>query len=125
MDCPDCKPDRRQFLKAAALAPLAYTASAAPAKNTPTQNSETLVTTFAKTLTDEQKKAMWMPFDHELRSKVDNNWFITGARVGGKLFNPDQQAMIREIFQGLYNPQFFDKVLLQLDEDAKGLGNYA
>jgi hypothetical protein len=65
-----------------------------------------------------------MPFDHELRSKVDNNWFITPARVG-KFFTPDQQAMIREIWRGLYNPDFLPKVEQQIEQDAKGLGNYS
>lgn len=121
MDCPDCKPDRRQFLKTAAIGSIALTASSAP--KDAAVSSETLVTTFHKSLTDAQKQTMCMPFDHELRSKVDNNWFITPARVG-KFFNPDQQQMIKEIFTGLYNPEFVPKVLHQLDEDAKGLQNY-
>ncbi|MCC6366172.1 MAG: DUF3500 domain-containing protein [Bryobacterales bacterium] len=121
MDCSDCKPDRREFLKVAAMGSLALAANSAP--KIPTATSESLVTTFYKSLTDEQKKTMWMPFDHPLRSKVDNNWFITPARVGK--FAPDQQAMIREIFQGLYNPDFFDKVMHQLEEDAKGLQYYS
>lgn len=119
MDCPDCKFDRREFLKGAALTPIAL--AAAPKISAP---SETLVATLYKNLTDDQKKTVCMPFDHALRSKVDNNWFISPARVG-KFFTPDQQAMIREIFRGLYNPDFYDKVEHQLQEDAKGLGYYS
>lgn len=114
--------DRREFLKSAAATALTVAAaSGAPKISSP---SETLVTTFHKSLTDEQKKTICMPFEHELRSKVDNNWFITPARVG-KAFTPDQQAMIREIWRGLYNPDFLPKVEQQIEQDAKGLGNYS
>src|SRR5262249_34685773 len=105
MDCPDCKPDRRQFIKTAAAGSFALAASAEP--KVIVTPSETLVGTLYKSLTDEQKKTVCMPFDHPLRSKVDNNWFITSARVG-QFFNPDQQQMIKEIFTGLYNPDFVD-----------------
>lgn len=104
MDCPDCRPDRRSFLKAAALGSTALALDAAPKPTAPT--SETLVTTFYKSLTAEQNQQVCLPFDHELRSKVDANWFITPGRVGK--FTPDQQQMIKEIWQGLYNPEFLD-----------------
>lgn len=123
MDCPDCTMDRRQFLKTtAAITSLSTAALAAP--KAAVTSSETLVGTLYKSLTEEQKKVVCKPFEDELRSKVDNNWFITPARVG-KFFNPDQQAMVREIFQGLYNPDFYSNVSRQIDEDAKGLGNYS
>ncbi|HEY2951057.1 MAG TPA: twin-arginine translocation signal domain-containing protein, partial [Verrucomicrobiae bacterium] len=42
---------------------------------------ETLVATFYKSLTEQQRQAVVFPFDHPLRSKVDNNWFITDKKV--------------------------------------------
>jgi hypothetical protein len=113
-------PDRRQFLKAAAAAPLAANLPGAK-----TQASETLVTTLYKSLSEEQKKKLVFGFDDQLRSKVDNNWFISPVRIGGTFFTADQQAMVTEIFRGLYNPAFVDKVTQQLEEDAKGLKNYS
>ncbi|MBL8209866.1 MAG: DUF3500 domain-containing protein [Bryobacterales bacterium] len=121
MDCPDCRPDRRSFLKTAALGSAAVALDAAPKSTAPT--SETLVTTFYKSLTAEQKQQICMPFDHDLRSKVDANWFITPGRVGK--FTPDQQQMIKEIWQGLYNPEFLERVKQQVQEDSKGLQNHA
>ncbi|MBI1790354.1 MAG: DUF3500 domain-containing protein [Acidobacteria bacterium] len=122
MHCPDCgEPDRRRFLKTTALGGVAMAASAA-AKFTGTP--ETLVGTLHKSLTPEQRKVVAMPFDHPLRSKVDNNWHITKAKVG-EFFTADQQAMILEIFRGLHNPDFVDKVLSHMQEDAKGFGNYS
>ena len=121
--CPDCSPlDRRQFLKTAATATAgALAATAAPKLRA---DSETLVTTLYKSLTPEQRAKICFAFDHELRSKVDANWQITEARVG-KAFMPDQQAMIEEIFRGLHNPEFYDKVVYHMKEDGGGLGAYS
>lgn len=122
MDCPDSRPARREFLKTAALAPIAVSAWSAPAKAS--APSETLVAALYQSLTEEQKKVVAMPFDHPLRSKVDNNWHVTAARIG-RFFNPDQRAMIGEIFKGLYNPDFVQQVGRQIVEDAGGLDNYS
>jgi hypothetical protein len=124
MRCPDCgELNRREFLRTTALATAGATAGLA---NTPklVGSSETLVTTLYKSLTAEQKKVVAFSFDHELRSKVDNNWHITPARIG-KFFTGDQQAMIKEIFAGLHNPDFVDKVFYHIAEDSQGLGNYS
>ena len=68
MDCPDCRPDRRTFLKTSALSTAALALDAAPKVTAPA--SETLVTTFYRSLSEEQKQQVCMPFEHELRSKV-------------------------------------------------------
>lgn len=105
--------DRRQFLSAAL---------GAAAK--PPDSSENLVTTLYQSLSEEQRQTVVLPFDHPLRSKVDNNWFVTPARVG-RFFNADQQAMIREIFRGLYCPEFTAEAERQIQEDGAGLKNYS
>ena len=121
MRCPDCGDDRRRFLKTALMGTAgAAVVSAVPRKMV---ESETVVTSLYHSLTEEQKAKMLFPFDHPLRSKVDNNWFITPAKIG-KFFTPEQQAMIEEIFRGLHNPEFVDKVLSHMKEDAGGFGNY-
>jgi len=123
MECPDCGPvGRRIFLKTAALG-AAGAALAQATPKTPATTSETLVTTFYGSLNAEQKAKMVFPFDHPLRSKVDNNWFISSARIG-KFFTPDQQAMIEEIFRGLHNPDFVEKVMHHMKEDSGSFGNY-
>ena len=114
--------DRRQFLRAAALGGVAMTTGIASATKDTT--SETVVTQLFQTLSAEQKKTVAFPFDHPLRSKVDNNWHITPVRIKD-FFSPDQQAMIAEIFQKLHNPEFVDKVLHHIRDDAGGLGNYS
>ena len=115
-DCSTHMPDRRLFLKTAALGTAALAAHAAPRI---TGASETLVATLYKSLTPEQKKGICFPFGHELQSKVDNNWHITPTKIA-QFFTPDQQAMVEEIFKGLHNPDFVDRVMLHMKEDAQG-----
>jgi len=86
-------------------------AAAKPAK------PETLVTTFYRSLSEEQKKSVCFSFDHPLRSKVDNNWMITDKKIS-QFFTKDQQAMIREIFVGLHSPEYADKVVQQVEHDG-------
>jgi hypothetical protein len=125
MDCPDCSLDRRSFLKSTLAGTAAVaTGLAAPAKRAAQNEPETLVTTLYRSLTPDQKQLVCFPFDHPLRSKVDNNWFITPQRIA-QFYNADQQAMITEIFRGLHNPQFVDKVMHHIEEDAGGLGKYS
>src|SRR5438045_1558457 len=102
--CPDCHITRRVFLKASVVGAAALAASpmalSAAGKSKPT--SETLVATLFKSLSDQQRKAIVFPFEHPLRSKVDNNWHITKTTIA-ELLNRDQQAMVREIFNGLHS----------------------
>jgi hypothetical protein len=115
--------NRRDFLKTtlsgvavattASSVPL-LNAVAAPAK---TSKSETLVTSFYKALREEQRNAICFPFDHALRSKVDNNWNITKQTIA-EVFNKDEQAMIREIFRNLHSPEYAEKVMQQVEHDA-------
>ena len=143
MRCPDCDDrnatdrreiDRREFVKKVAVGSVGLVTTAAPklygssetllARPKAKERSETLVATLYKSLSGEQKQKVAFPFDHPLRSKVDNNWQITPVTVA-EFFTPDQQAMIAEIFRGLHNPEFVDKVLYHINEDAGGLGKYS
>ncbi|MEO7145308.1 MAG: DUF3500 domain-containing protein [Bryobacteraceae bacterium] len=99
-------------------------ALAAAAPKTSTASSETLVVSLHRGLSADQKAKIAFPFDHPLRSKVDNNWHITPEKIG-EFFSGDQQAMIEEIFRGLHNPAFIDKVMYHMNEDSGGIGNYS
>lgn len=116
---------RRTFLKSTLSGLAVATSGALPAVNSSQVHAattkgvqpETLVTTLYKSLTDNQRKAVAFPFDHPLRSKVDNNWHITEKKVS-EFFDRDQQQMIREIFLGLHNPEYAQKVLQQVEHDS-------
>jgi len=122
-DCGSSHGTRRDFIKTTAAVGLATTStgllSALPAvaKEGPTAKSETLVQQLHGTLTDEQKKKIAFPFDHALRSKIDNNWHITKTRLDQD-FDKDQQDLIRQIFKGLHSPEWADKVIAQVDHDG-------
>src|SRR5262245_31582887 len=122
--CPDCDSvTRREFLKTTVGTVTAASAVAAAGIITVTPRSiyaaeaasslaaasqpETLVASLYKTLTDEQKKEICFPFEHKLRSEINNNWFITDKAIK-ELFNKDQQAMIRDIFMGMHSPEYAD-----------------
>ena len=115
-------PNRRELLKTAALSGVAVATGVAAKK--PAASSETLVTTFYRSLSPEQKQGVTFPFEHALRSKVDNNWHVTPHRIG-KFFTPDQQALVEEIFRALHNPDFVESVMRHMHEDAGGLDNYS
>src|SRR5206468_818143 len=138
MRCPDCDDrneiDRREFIRTVAVGGVGLVTTTAPklygssetslVRPKAKERSETLVATLYKSLSEEQKQKVAFPFDHPLRSKVDNNWQITPVTIG-EFFTQDQQAMITEIFRGLHNPEFVDRVLYHINEDAGGLGKYS
>jgi hypothetical protein len=88
--------DRREFLQTAAFGAAGLAVGEAK-ESKPT--SETLVAQLYSTLSDDQKSTMHFDFDDPLRSRVENNWHITPARIG-QFFNRDQQALIQDIFFG-------------------------
>ncbi len=117
---------RREFLATAAVGVaaaqgLAATPSAARHSGS---DSETLVSHLYRSLSPQQKETVAFPFDDPLRSKVDANWQITPVTIA-EFFTPDQQAMIREIFAGLHNPEFVDQVFRHIKEDGGNIGNYS
>jgi len=138
--CPDCDGGltRRDLLKsvggaaiAVAAAPLVTLVTPRPVsaaedaarKAVAVGKPETLVKTFYDSLTDTQRSAVAFPFDHPLRSKVDNNWFIVPQTIG-KFYTPEQQEMIGQIFRGIHNEEYLDKVLFHMKEDAGSFDKY-
>ncbi len=125
-DCSCCREvTRRDFLRAtvagaaaAAAAPLSsFAVSEAQKAPADRAASETLVATLFKSFKAEQKRSVCFPFDHPLRSKVDNNWNITDKKLS-EFFTADQQALVREIFVGLHSPEYAEKVMQQVEHDG-------
>lgn len=106
--------DRRRFLKTTALGGAALAASAATVGTN--SKPETVVAQLHESLTSEQRQTIVFPFDSPLRSRVENNWHITDARVG-QFFNQDQQAMIDQIFFGLHDPEFHKSLAQHVVDD--------
>lgn len=83
---------------------------------------ETLVQQLHGSLTEAQRKVICFDFDHELRSKVNNNWHIVETPVG-KLFNKDQVDLVQQIFMSLHSEEYAKEVLRQFKEDS-GKGGF-
>lgn len=112
---------RRAFLKAAAagLVVTGFSGSkvgAATVLENASGQPETLVTQLYKSLTDVQKKLMTFDYENPLRQDVDNNWHITEAVIE-TTFDKDQQALIRDIFQGVHSDEYAETVMKQVEHD--------
>ncbi|MBU63497.1 MAG: hypothetical protein CMI26_13450 [Opitutae bacterium] len=118
---------RRQFVAKTACTSavaLASTTLQGKPKTDKKTTAETLVQTLYKSLDEKQREAICLPFDHPLRSKVNNNWHINKTRLDQ--FTDDQQAMVREIFLKLHSPEYAQKVFDQVDGDSGfGKGSFA
>ncbi|MGQ0637380.1 MAG: DUF3500 domain-containing protein [Planctomycetaceae bacterium] len=133
--CPDCdgvglSVTRREFVRvvgaAAATAPLAANLFADSSVNS---GAESHVKRLYDSLTKAQREHICFPWDYSddrglLRTHVSNNWNITDLSfaVGKDFFTADQQHLIREIFFGLYHPDWKERILRQLKDDAGGYG---
>ena len=142
--CPDCgtpELNRRHFLKSSAVAAAALGGvSALPnwavAKDAPAATStsakstpESLVKVLYETFTPKQKEDLCFEWDHQdkkrglLRTFVANNWQITQHSLNDEYFTKDQRKIVREIFQGIINPDWVKRIDKQLEDDAGGFGN--
>jgi len=89
---------------------------------------ESMVKQLFETLSPGQREAICFPWDFQdterglLRTRVSANWDITKKTVNGGFYTQDQQAMIREIFEGLFQPEWHEKIDKQLTDDSGGYG---
>jgi len=119
---------RRKFVKVAGVAAAAATLpSVTSAGIKKEQTAETHVEKLYKSLSDSQKSAVCFDWEHTahggvLRKHVSNNWQITKPTVTSDFFTNDQQELIEAIYFGLYNPDWHDRMLKQLKDDAGGYG---
>lgn len=127
-------PSRREFLQAAGWGAAAAvwagtglrpaTAAAGEATRTP----ETVVKLLYDTLSAAQKQVVCFDWDHQdperglLRTRISNNWHITPPSINSDFFTADQRRMIRDIFEGLIQPDWYAKIDRQLQDDAGGFG---
>jgi len=124
---------RRQFLKnvgaGAALASAGLIPSIATAVEIAKAKPESLVETLFKSLDEKQRKGVCFDWDYTekqrglLRTRVANNWHITGHGVTEDFYTADQQEMIRAIFKGIIAPDWHKKYDQQIEDDCGGWGD--
>ncbi|MBI3469075.1 MAG: DUF3500 domain-containing protein [Planctomycetes bacterium] len=129
--CPDCTDgiNRREFVRAvggaavaASVAPLLGLPSAWAAPS-PSSAAETSAKRLYESLSDDQRKVVCFPFEHELRERINANWAITKPTIT-EFFNQDQQKLIDEIFRGVTSPDGYERFKKQMEDDAGGFGEY-
>ena len=76
-----------------------------------------------------QKKNVCFDWNHQdpqrglLRTFIANNWNITRPEVKSDFYTPEQQAIIREIFEGIIQPDWHARFDKQLEDDSGGFGH--
>ncbi|MEZ6040162.1 MAG: DUF3500 domain-containing protein [Planctomycetaceae bacterium] len=122
--------DRRNFLRSVA-AVSAGAASLSPLRAglfaglEAEQTAETAVGEFYKSLTDKQRQVICLPFNHDLRNRINANWHITKPELGDDFFADSQRGIVREILKGISSEDGFKRLETQMDEDAGGLAYFS
>ena len=121
--------DRRNFLQTASAAALASLAApvlprawAAPTLDAP---AEQAVVRLFQSLSEAQKKEIALPFEHELRHKINANWHVTKPRLGEDFYSAAQRQTVEEIVRNVLSPEGFEKIQKQTEFDDGGLEGYS
>ncbi len=138
--CPSSTDDRaaivgrRDFLKAggigapAALAGGALSRVGAAAPPVSGSAPETTVKRLFDSLTPEQRKEICFGWDYVdpqrglLRTRVANNWRITKPAINSDFYTDDQRQLIREIYEGLIQPDWYQRFDKKHKDDDGGYG---
>jgi hypothetical protein len=121
--------DRRGFLQTASAAALTGLATAvlprAWAAPTPEAPAEQAVGRLFQSLTETQKREIALPFEHELRHKINANWHVTKPRLGEDFYSAAQRQLVEEIVRNVLSPEGFEKIQKQTEFDDGGLEGYS
>ena len=132
--CADCESslDRRRFLQTVGSAALVGVAApafvgtqSAWSAPTPSSPAETAVLRFYKSLSEEQRKTIALPFDHELRRRINANWHVTKPVLDDDFFTKEQRATVDEIVRGVTSGDGYGRIQKQMEDDSGGLGGYS
>jgi hypothetical protein len=124
--------DRRTFLQTTGCAMMAGIAGAsltasrhASAAPSTESDAERCVLQLYQSLSDEQKKTLVFPFNHELRRKISANWHITKPLIHEDFFSPAQRKLITDIVRHVTSPDGFERLQKQTEYDSGGLDRYS
>jgi hypothetical protein len=123
---------RRDFLRQASAVALAATCGGVSDRSLYAADQpkppETLVKLLHDSLSPAQQKEVCFAWDYVekerglLRTRLENNWKITKPSIKSNFFTADQQALLRNIFDGMTNPAWHDRFEQQLKDDLGGFG---
>ncbi|SIO58975.1 Protein of unknown function [Singulisphaera sp. GP187] len=122
---------RREFVKTVGATALAASIPSAGSHgvvggSTPrkvaTTGTETPIARFFRSLDETRKAQICFPFEHPLRTRVENNWAIVKPTIGD--LTTEQQALCREIFRNLCSEEGYQRFNRQMNDDFGGFANY-
>lgn len=125
---------RRELLATAGLAAGAVTAGmrsqtwaveARPAMGASASGGTSLARQLYDSLSDAQREKVCLPVDHPRRQYVSNWWYIHPQHRIPTTYDTDQQALIKQIFDGLHSEAHQDAVNRQVLLDQYGEQKYA
>jgi hypothetical protein len=91
----------------------------------PQSAAESIVAKLYESFSDQQKEKLVLPFDHQLRSRVNANWHITEPLIGSDFYTAGQRDMIDQIVRAVTSPDGYARLLKQMDDDDGGIGGYS
>jgi hypothetical protein len=89
---------------------------------------ESAVKRLYGSLTDQQRQAVAFDWEHVdpsrglLRTRVAANWRITKPPIKSDFYTPEQQSLIREVFEGIIQPGWHERFDKQIADDDGGFG---
>jgi hypothetical protein len=110
---------------ATAAVPALFDPRFAHAAPTMQSAAETAVGRFYNSLTADQKKAICLPFDHQLRQRISANWHVTEKLIGSDFFSDEQRALINDIVKNVTSEEGYERIVRQMDDDDGGIQNYS
>ncbi|MBP86893.1 MAG: hypothetical protein CMJ64_09270 [Planctomycetaceae bacterium] len=132
--CPECDDvSRRDFVKVAGRAaivagvlPLFATPRSALSAPTSKSKAETTVKRLYDVLSDDQKKAVCMPYDHEKRKTLNPNWLITPQKLGSDFYTDEQRKIIDTVVRDVSSEDGYERFKRQMAADRPGgFGDYS
>ncbi|MEZ5433541.1 MAG: DUF3500 domain-containing protein [Verrucomicrobiales bacterium] len=91
----------------------AASGGAAPSK-------ESLPVQFYKSLTETQRGKICLPLDHPKRAFVSSWWCICPEQRLHTFYTPEQQDLVKQIFESLHHPDHREKMTWQVQKDLMG-----
>jgi Protein of unknown function (DUF3500) len=122
-----CEFSRRDFVRTVSTAALAggFLLPATYGRAADKEGTaENIVTQLYGTLSDEQKKAICMPFDHAIRSNINANWAITKPKISDDFYTVEQKQLIKDILKGVTSADGFERIVKQTADDNGGWDEY-
>ncbi len=86
--------------------------------------AEETVKELYESLSDSQRKQVAFGFGHQLRTRINPNWAITGPEIDSDFYSKAQQELIDRIVRGVTSEDGYERTIMQMNDDAGGFGSY-